>query len=58
MLKKISVAGVLYLLIAVLFALGAISKTISNDSVVIVMQWFCAVVFAEVSIWQFRKKTS
>ncbi len=58
MLKKISVAGILYLVVAALFALGAISKTISNDSIVITMQWFCAVIFAGVGVWQFRKKAS
>jgi hypothetical protein len=56
MLKKISVSGGLYLLAAVLFALGTIGKTVSNDSTIIAIQWFCAVVFAGASIWKFRKK--
>ena len=55
MLKKNFVYGVLYLLIAGVFALGAIGKTISNDSMVVAMQWFCTVVFIGVSIWQFTE---
>jgi hypothetical protein len=50
MLKKVSKSGVLYILIAILFMAGAIGKTITEDPVVIAMQWGCAVIFASVGI--------
>jgi hypothetical protein len=58
MFRKIFSSGALYFLIAVLFAIGAITKTVSNDSIVIGIGWFCAVVFAGLGIWQMTRKSS
>jgi hypothetical protein len=48
----------MYFLIALLFAIGAIGKTISDNSTVLAMQWFCAFVFAVMGVLQLRKKTA
>jgi len=58
MLKKGFYYGIMYLLIAVLFAIGAIGKTISDNSTVLAMQWFCAFIFAVIGVLQLRKKTA
>jgi hypothetical protein len=58
MLKKGFTSGAIYLLIAVLFAIGAINKTISNDSIVLAMQWFCAVIFFVIGVLNLKKKTA
>jgi hypothetical protein len=58
MLKKGFYYGIMYLLIAILFAIGAIGKTISDNSTVLAMQWFCAFVFAVIGVLQLRKKTA
>jgi hypothetical protein len=58
MLKKSFYYGIMYFLIAILFAIGAIGKTISDDSTVLAMQWFCAFVFAVMGVLQLRKKTA
>jgi hypothetical protein len=59
MKNKNIILGILYILIAVLFAIGALAKTISDDSIVLAIQWFCAVVFAGLGVWQLtRKRTS
>lgn len=58
MLKKGFYYGIMYLLIAILFAVGAIGKTISDNSTVLAMQWFCAFVFAVIGVLQLRKKTA
>jgi len=57
-MKKNAWLGVLYLLIAALFALSAVTKTISADSIVLAMQWFCAIVFAVVGVWRLIRKVS
>jgi len=57
MLKKSFDSGVIYFLIAIVFAIGAISKTISSDSIVLAMQWFCALVFVVVGVLRLRKNT-
>jgi hypothetical protein len=57
-MKKMINPGVIYLLIAILFAIGAAGKTISGDPGVLVLQWFCAGVFTLVGIMQFKKKTT
>ena len=56
-MKKNAWLGALYLLIAALFALSAVTKTISADSIVLAMQWFCAIVFA-VGVWRLIRKVS
>lgn len=56
MLKKIDQSGALYFLIAILFAIGAISRSISNDSNVILIQWLCVVIFAVAGLWKLRRK--
>lgn len=58
MLKKGFYYGIMYLLIAILFAIGAIGKTISDNSTVLAMQWFCTFVFAVIGVLQLRKKTA
>jgi len=58
MLKKGFYYGIMYLLIAILFAIGAIGKTISDNSTVLAMQWFCAFIFAVIGVLQLRKKTA
>jgi hypothetical protein len=55
-MQKMANYGVFYFIIAVLFAIGAMYKTISSDLVVIEMQWFCALVFAVVGILRFSKR--
>jgi hypothetical protein len=55
-MKKNSKLGVIYILIASLFTLSAVTKTISDDSIVLAMQWVCAIVFAGMGIWQFTRK--
>jgi hypothetical protein len=55
-MKKMINPGVIYLLIAILFAIGAVGKTISADPGVIVLQWFCAGVCTLTGILQFRNK--
>jgi hypothetical protein len=57
-MKKMINPGVIYLLIAVLFAIGAIGKTISADPGVLVLQWICAGVFTLTGIMQFRKNAN
>jgi hypothetical protein len=58
MLKKAFYYGIIYFLMAILSAIGAIGKTISNDSTVLAMQWFSAFVFAVMGVVQLRKKTA
>ena len=58
MSKKVLYYGVLYFLLAILFAIGAIGKTISDNSTVLAMQWFCAFIFALMGVMQLRKKTA
>jgi hypothetical protein len=55
-MKKMFNYGVIYLLIAILFAIGAAGKTISGDPGVLVLQWICAGVFTLTGVMQFRKK--
>jgi hypothetical protein len=57
-MKKIFRSGTLYLLIAVLFALGALNKTISDNSFVTALQWMCALIFAVLGFLQLRKRMS
>ncbi|MBK9928037.1 MAG: hypothetical protein IPP66_22430 [Anaerolineales bacterium] len=57
MLKKGLDSGVIYFLIAIVFAIGAISKTISSDSIILAMQWLCAVVLVILGILRLRKNT-
>ncbi len=45
MTKKVYIYGTLCFLVAILFALSAIGKTISNDSFVLDLEWFCAMIF-------------
>lgn len=45
----------MYFLIAVLFILGALFKTISNDPIVVGMQWFGALAFTGLGIYQLIK---
>jgi hypothetical protein len=45
----------LYFVIALLFILGALFKTISDDPIVVTMQWFGAVVFAGLGILKLIK---
>ena len=58
MTNKVFYYGIMYLLIAILFAIGAIGKTISDNSTVLAMQWVCAFVFAVMGILRLRKKTA
>jgi threonine/homoserine/homoserine lactone efflux protein len=55
-MKKNSKLGVIYILIAALFALSAVTKTISNHSIVLAMQWLCAIVFVVLGVWQLTRK--
>jgi len=55
-MKKIFRSGSLYILIAVLFALGAVNKAISDNSFVIALQWICALIFAVLGFLQVRKR--
>ena len=55
MVKKGLTSGAIYLLLAILFAVGAISKTISGDSIVLAMQRFCALVFVVMGSMHLRK---
>ena len=57
MLKKGLNSGAIYFLIGILFVLGAISKAISGYSIILAMQWFCAVVFVAMGVWRLRKNT-
>jgi hypothetical protein len=57
-MKKMFNYGVIYLLIAILFAIGAAGKTISGDPGVLVLQWICAGVFTLTGIMQFRKNAN
>jgi hypothetical protein len=54
-LKKSLDSGVLYFAIGLLFILGAVFKSISNNSIVLAIQWFCAMVFIILGALQFRK---
>ena len=58
MVKMIFKSGALYFLVAILFAISAIDKTISNDSIVIVIQWFCAIVFTVAGFWKIIKSNT
>jgi hypothetical protein len=57
MFEKAFKSGILYFVIAALFAISAIAKAISSDSTVIAMQWFCALVFAGLGIWRLTRKS-
>ncbi len=46
----------LYFLIAVLFILGALYKTVSDDPIVVDIQWFGAVVFFGLGILKLIKE--
>jgi hypothetical protein len=54
-LKQASMSGIVYLIIAVFFMTSAIGRTISNDAIIINVQWFCSVVFASLGIWHLSK---
>ena len=58
MFKKAFSLGLMYFLIAALFAIGAIGKTISDNSFILGLQWFCAIIFALLGVLQLRKKTA
>ncbi len=55
--KKVYMFGTLCFLVAILFALSAIGKTISKDSFVIGLQWFCTMIFAIAGFWYIQRKT-
>ena len=55
MMKKILTSAMLYFVIAVFFAASAVVKTISNDTIVINAQWFCAIVFSFLGVWRLSK---
>jgi hypothetical protein len=57
MFKKLFDFGIIYFLVAVLFVIAAISKTISNNSTVLASLWFCVIVFAFLGVWRLRKAT-
>jgi hypothetical protein len=54
-MKQILVSAIFYFVVAVLFMASATGKTISNDSIVINVQWFCAIVFALLGVWRLSK---
>ncbi|MBI5354094.1 MAG: hypothetical protein HZB50_15740 [Chloroflexi bacterium] len=58
MLKNLINSGWLYFIVAILFAFAAIGKTISDDSTVIAISWFCAAVFAGLGIWRLMRRNS
>ena len=55
MIKKIYKPGAMYFLVAILFVVSAVGKTISSDSVVIALQWFCAIVFTVAGFWNLKR---
>ena len=56
MVKRILDSSVLYLLISILFAMGAIGKTVSEDQLVVDLQWICAIGFALIGLWRSKRK--
>jgi hypothetical protein len=58
MLKKLFDFGIVYFLVAVLFAIAAISKTISDDIAVLALLWFCVIAFAFLGVWRLIKTTA
>jgi hypothetical protein len=56
MVKRILNSSGMYLLISILFAMGAIGKTVSKDPLVLDLQWICAIVFASIGLWQSKRK--
>jgi hypothetical protein len=56
MVKKIYESGLIYLLISILFALGAIFKTISDDPLIVDIQWICAIMFALMGLLRSKRK--
>jgi hypothetical protein len=57
-MKKLFYSGAVYIFIAILFAIGAVSKTISDDPNVITIQWLCAIVCALAGVMRFTRKTN
>lgn len=56
MAKRILNSAVIYNLIAVLFALSAVFKTVSEDARVVNLLWLAAILFALIGLW--RKRSS
>lgn len=56
MVKRILDSSRMYLLISILFAIGAIFKTISDNPLVVDLQWICAIAFALIGLWRSKRK--
>lgn len=50
-----TLSGILFLAIAVFFLVIAMGKTISVDTAIINVQWFCFVIFGLLGIWRMSK---
>ena len=54
-MKKFYESGAMYMLIALLFALAAINKLISDNPFVVALVWFCTAAFALLGFIRLRK---
>lgn len=56
MVRRILDSSVIYVLIAILFAIAAIFKTVSSDPLVVDLLWMCAIAFALLGLWRAKRR--